>query len=192
MLIARSSVGALVTRRVTRPGFFSPNGAGAGAPRPSERRRLKGERKMNDKSLRHRETAGAIIIDNFGRFLLQQRDNVVGILHPGQIGLFGGHREGNETYLECVVREIHEEIGYFVPAGRFEHLGSLEGVDIDVEGGTFRGDLFIARDIPVDALVITEGSLLIVEPDEVIEIEPRLTPTARFALKAYFDKARGA
>ena len=65
-------------------------------------------------------------------------------------------------------------------------------MDIDVEGGTFRGDLFIARDIPVDALVITEGSLLIVEPDEVVEIEPRLTPTARFALKAYFDKTRGA
>ena len=62
-------------------------------------------------------------------------------------------------------------------------------MDIDVEGGTFRGDLFIARDIPVDALVITEGSLLIVEPDEIMEIEPRLTPTtARFALKAYFDK----
>jgi 8-oxo-dGTP diphosphatase len=143
---------------------------------------------MNDKSLRHRETAGAIIIDNFGRFLLQQRDDIVGILNSGKIGLFGGHREGDETYLECVVREIHEEIGYFIPARRFEHLGSLDGVDIDVEGGTFRGDLFIARDIPVDALVITEGSLLIVEPDEIIEIEPRLTPTARFALKAYFDK----
>jgi 8-oxo-dGTP diphosphatase len=143
---------------------------------------------MNDKSLRHRETAGAIIIDNFGRFLLQQRDDIVGILNPGKIGLFGGHREGDETYLECVVREIHEEIGYFIPARRFEHLGSLDGVDIDIEGGTFRGDLFIARDIPVDALVITEGSLLIVEPDEIMEIEPRLTPTARFALKAYFDK----
>jgi hypothetical protein len=65
-------------------------------------------------------------------------------------------------------------------------------MDIEVEGGTFRGDLFIARDIPVDALVITEGALLIVEPDEVIEIEPRLTPTARLALKVYFDKTRGA
>jgi hypothetical protein len=41
-------------------------------------------------------------------------------------------------------------------------------------------------------LVITEGALLIVEPDEVIEIEPRLTPTARLALKVYFDKTRGA
>jgi hypothetical protein len=27
-----------------------------------------------------------------------------------KVGLFGGHREGDEAYLECIVREIHEEI----------------------------------------------------------------------------------
>jgi hypothetical protein len=57
----------------------------------------------------HREIACAIIIDTSGSFLLQQRDDVVGILHPGKVSLFGGHREGSETFLECVVREIHEE-----------------------------------------------------------------------------------
>jgi 8-oxo-dGTP diphosphatase len=66
----------------------------------------------------HRETTGAILIDTGGRFLLQQRHDVVGILHPGKVGLFGGHREGAETFLECVVREIQEEISYFVPAAR--------------------------------------------------------------------------
>ena len=60
----------------------------------------------------HRETSGAILIDSLGRFLFQQRDNNPEILYPGMIGLFGGHREGNETFLECVVREIHEEISY--------------------------------------------------------------------------------
>jgi hypothetical protein len=34
---------------------------------------------------RHREVACAIIIDTSGRFLLQQRDDVVGILHPGKV-----------------------------------------------------------------------------------------------------------
>jgi 8-oxo-dGTP diphosphatase len=141
---------------------------------------------------RHREIAGAIILDTFGRFLLQQRDDVVGIVHPGKVGLFGGHREGDETYLECIVREIHEELSYFVPAKRFERLARLNGVDIDVDGGTVRGDFFIARDIPADALVITEGSLLIVKPDEIIKIEPKLTPSARFAIKAFFDNRAGA
>ena len=140
---------------------------------------------MQDELLQHRETTGAIIIDTLGRYLFQQRDNVVGIVNPGKIGLFGGHRENDETFLECIVREIHEEIGYFVPADRFEHLGSFDGEDIDSNGGTICGHLFVVRDIPVDALAITEGSLLIVKPAEISEIEPRLAPTTRLALKAY-------
>jgi len=54
----------------------------------------------------HRETSGAILIDSLGRFLFQLRDDIPEILYPGKIGLFGGHREGNETFLECVVREV--------------------------------------------------------------------------------------
>jgi 8-oxo-dGTP pyrophosphatase MutT (NUDIX family) len=145
---------------------------------------------MDDKPLRYRETTGAIIIDTFGRFLLQQRDNVVGITNPGKIGLFGGHREGDETFLECIVREIHEEIGYFVPAECFEYLRSFAGADVDIEGGSLRGHLFVARDVPVDALAITEGSLLIVEPAEINKIELKLAPTTRFALQAYLNKMR--
>jgi 8-oxo-dGTP pyrophosphatase MutT (NUDIX family) len=137
---------------------------------------------------RHREIAAAIIIDTLGRFLLQQRDDIAGILHPGKVGLFGGHCEGNETYLECIVREIHEELSYFVSAERFEHLASVDGKDIDVEGGTVSGAFFIARDIPADSLVITEGSLLIVKRDEIIEIESNLMPSARVVLRTFLDK----
>jgi 8-oxo-dGTP diphosphatase len=68
----------------------------------------------------HRDVACAILIDTFDRFLLQQRDDIPGILHPGTVGLFGGHREGGESYLECVVREIREEIGYYVSPGRLD------------------------------------------------------------------------
>ena len=140
---------------------------------------------MNDKQLQHRETTGAIIIDTFGRYLFQLRDDVVGNTSPGKIGLFGGHREDDETFLECIVREIHEEIGFFVPPDRFEHLGRFEGEDIDSKSGTIHGHLFVVRDIPVDALAITEGSLLVIEPAEIDEIETRLAPTTRLALKAY-------
>jgi 8-oxo-dGTP pyrophosphatase MutT (NUDIX family) len=40
---------------------------------------------------------------------------LLGIVAPGKIGLFGGHREGNETFLECVVREVQEETGLALP-----------------------------------------------------------------------------
>jgi 8-oxo-dGTP diphosphatase len=53
----------------------------------------------------HREVACAILIDRDGRFLLQRRDNDPNILYPGKIGLFGGHREVDETFLACVVRK---------------------------------------------------------------------------------------
>lgn len=33
------------------------------------------------------------------------------ISHPGQISFPGGHREENETLLECAIREMKEEIG---------------------------------------------------------------------------------
>ena len=139
----------------------------------------------NSSAAPHRETASAIIIDTAGRFLLQQRDDIVGILYPGMVGLFGGHREGDESFLECVVREVHEEIGYFVSPERFEYLGARRGVDPDVDGGTIHGEIFVVRDIPSDKLVVTEGSLLIVRPNELGQIEQNLAPSARFALKAF-------
>jgi 8-oxo-dGTP diphosphatase len=134
----------------------------------------------------HREITGAIIIDTLGRILLQQRDDIVGIIHPGKIGLFGGHREGEETFLECIVREVYEEISYLIPADRFEYLASLDGLDLDVDGGTVRGEFFITRGVPTGALLITEGSLLTFMPDEIKGIESKLAPSARFAISAFF------
>ena len=98
------------------------------------------------------------------------------------MSLFGGHREGGETFLQCAVREIPEEISYFVPAERFEYLAGLSGGDIDAEGGSVHAEFFIVRDIPIEGLIITEGSLLVTQPDEIIKIEHKLTPVARFVM----------
>jgi 8-oxo-dGTP pyrophosphatase MutT (NUDIX family) len=134
-----------------------------------------------------REVACAILLDMSGRFLLQQRDSIPGILHPGKISLFGGHREGSETYLQCVVREIYEEIGYFVPPGRFQYLSSYDDNDL---GQPLHGELFFASDLPAQDLVITEGSLLIVEPGELIALDSQFTPDARFAIHLFLKTAR--
>jgi 8-oxo-dGTP pyrophosphatase MutT (NUDIX family) len=142
-------------------------------------------RETGIKGAKIREIACAIIIDATGKFLLQQRDNIVGILHPGKITLFGGHREGNETFLECAVREIEEEISKFIPAERFEHLTTLLGDDLDSEGGVVHAEFFVIRNVAVDGIAVTEGSLLSIEPRKVFEIVDRLTPSARFAMKAF-------
>jgi 8-oxo-dGTP pyrophosphatase MutT (NUDIX family) len=136
----------------------------------------------------HREFAAAILIDTQRRLLFQQRDNTPGILYPGWVGLFGGHREGNESFLECVCREILEEIGYRMPPDRFEPMASYSG--IDPGGGTVVGEFFVARDIPADALVVTEGSLLIVTPDELPSLVQRLAPSASYAVRIFTNNQR--
>jgi len=138
----------------------------------------------------HREIACAIVLDTFGRFLLQQRDDVPGILDPGKVALFGGHREGEETYLECAVREIHEELGYFVSPERFEHLISHSGDDLDIEGGTVSAEFFVVRDIPVEAVSVTEGSLLVVNPSDLPALAGKLVPLIRHVLNLFQGQNR--
>lgn len=134
---------------------------------------------------KYREIACAIILDVEGRLLLQQRDDVIGILDPGKVTLFGGHREGDETFLECAVREIEEELGKFIAAERFENLTKLVGHDLDSEGGAVQAEFFVIRNVARDGLAVTEGSLIVIEPDKVFEIIDRLTPSARYAMKAF-------
>ena len=93
-----------------------------------------------------RESAAAILLDEDGRLLMQLRDDVSDIREPGKIGLFGGRREGDESFLECIVREIHEELGYYLPPERFEHLARWSGPDHAApEGSISRRALSRAR-----------------------------------------------
>jgi 8-oxo-dGTP diphosphatase len=133
-----------------------------------------------------REIACAVILDTQGQFLLQQRDDIPGIIHPGKISLFGGHREGDESFLQCAVREVHEELSYYVAPERFEPLAVHDGSDFDVENGAFYGEFFVVRHIPVADIVVTEGTLLIVERGKLRMLEGKLTPSAHFALDAFF------
>ena len=102
------------------------------------------------------------------------------------VGLFGGQREANETFLECVCREVHEEMSYFLPHDRFERMGGYA----DPDDGSKLGEFFIARDVPVEALKITEGTLLIVEQSELHELLPQLIPSTYAAVKMFTARCR--
>jgi 8-oxo-dGTP diphosphatase len=130
-----------------------------------------------------REIAGAVIFDTLGRLLLQLRDDVPGILYPGKITLFGGHREGGETFLECAVREIQEELSFFIPPERFEPIAQRGGPDNEFPGGIVHVGIFVTRDVPVDKLFVTEGRLKIVRGRELGEIAGELTPSALFGIR---------
>ena len=130
-----------------------------------------------------REVAAALLLGTCGRVLLQQRDDVPGILYPGMIGLFGGHREGGETYLACVQREIEEETGHRVPLERFEEIVTMVAAYPD--GSTVRGAYFLVRDVPAETLVITEGTLLAALPKDLPRLLNRMTPSACLASRLF-------
>lgn len=52
------------------------------------------------------------LLENQGRWLLQLRDDVAGIVAPGTWGLFGGHLEPGESPEQALRRELMEEISY--------------------------------------------------------------------------------
>ncbi len=139
----------------------------------------------------HREIACAVLLDPHGRFLLQRRDNVPNILYPGKIGLFGGHREGEETFLECVVREVSEETGYLALPEQFEPLGSYIGPDLEVPNATVAGHYYVLRGVLAEALTVTEGSLLVLQAEELASLRHEFAPSITFALRMLIDKQHG-
>ena len=130
-----------------------------------------------------REVAAAIIIGTCGRVLLQQRDDVPGILYPGMIGLFGGHREGDETFIECVQREVEEEIGHRVPLDDFAEMATMRVAYPD--GSTVQGAYYIVRGVPTEKLAVTEGSLCPVEIADLPAMLHRMTPSACFVSRLF-------
>lgn len=139
-------------------------------------------------SNRVREGTSALLISTDGRLLMQLRDDLPHVSDPGKISLFGGRREGTESFLECVVREIHEEIGYYLPPERFELIGQYSGTDHLTPDGTLHGEVFLARDVPIDQLTVTEGRLAIVAVDELERISGRLARPAQYALQIFLKR----
>lgn len=137
-----------------------------------------------------RTVSSIILVGTCGQLILQQRDNVPGILYPGLIGLFGGHREVEETALQCAQRELHEEIGQLLPLERFAPLLSFEA--------RFHGDfvlhddVFVARDVPSDALAVTEGRPLFVKLGELCALYGRMAPATSFAIRYFVTTGEDA
>lgn len=131
-----------------------------------------------------REITSTLLFDTTGRLLLQQRDDIAGITEPGKIGLFGGHKEDHETFLQCIAREVSEEISIDLPLERFQLLTVYEGVDLEI-GGLIRAEFFVARDIPIEQVRVTEGCLVVAHAGNIPRLGERLTAYARLALKAY-------
>lgn len=89
------------------------------------------------------------MLEREGRWLLQLRDDIEGIVHPGCWGLFGGHLDPGEHPAQAIRRELREEIGWQaqVLSFWFEHC------DAQLTAHYFRASLTV----PLADLELNEG-----------------------------------
>ena len=101
------------------------------------------------------------MIECDGRWLLQLRDDIEGILYPGQWALFGGHLDLGETPEVALRRELEEEINW---------AGSDLAPWFELNDGQrirhfFRGPL----EVPFGSLTLLEGQdMVLAELDELL------------------------
>jgi 8-oxo-dGTP pyrophosphatase MutT (NUDIX family) len=120
--------------------------------------------------------AGVFLLTTDRRLILQLRDDKPDIHYPGMITSFGGGAEPGETAVACALRELEEETGIRARPDALQRLGAVSKVD-------FRGRLtavvfFLLRDVDPAALVVTEGSAIVLGFAEAAA-HPQLTENCR-------------
>lgn len=100
------------------------------------------------------------IIHQDGKYLMQLRDNIPTIVHPGVWGLFGGHLEPGEKPEAGLKRELIEEINY--QPQQLKELGCYTEKNIK------RYLFFCLLAVTVDELELNEGwDLGLLTPAEI-------------------------
>lgn len=138
--------------------------------------------------------AGALILDQAGRYLLQLRDDKPGILHPGAWGMFGGHIEPGETPEAAVLRELEEEIGLVPSAPSFFRTFRLP---VRIDAGPVRVRCLAVFAFTIEAARVpglsqTEGSGRALWPPEELLLEPRVAISARLAVGMHAQDRLGS
>ncbi|MFD9499964.1 NUDIX domain-containing protein [Streptomyces sp. NPDC060035] len=102
-----------------------------------------------------RRAAVAIVTNSDREVLLQLRDDIAGIAHPGCWGFPGGSLEAGEDSPAAIKRELREETGIHVEAARplFELVDALD----DGGNGKILTVFHIHHAGPVQDLMVGEG-----------------------------------
>ena len=124
-----------------------------------------------------------------GRVLTLQRDEKPDLPYPGHWDLPGGGRDGVETPVACVLRELHEEFGLRLPAEalcwRRKNPPSLPGQD---------ATWFFAAEMPTlkpaDITFGDEGQTWRLMPVRMFLMHPKTVPHLAERLAIYLEHKR--
>ena len=126
-----------------------------------------------------------ILVDPDGRYLMQLRDDIPGIVFPGHWGCFGGGAEPGESMGEAFIREIEEEIS-ITPVGFTPFTDMLYRSPVDPS--LVRGKLFYVLPItPADIarMVQCEGADMRLFTMAELLVEPKVIPSDIYGLLSH-------
>jgi len=92
-----------------------------------------------------------ILVNSENKFLFYLRDNKPQICYPGYWDLIGGEAEKGENALDCVKREIIEEIGITITD--IEFIERVYEPEVNTELSIFSGKI----DAKVEEIYLREG-----------------------------------
>ncbi len=123
-----------------------------------------------------RQDAAAILHTEDGRYLMQLRDDKVGLRAPGHWGLFGGGVEPGETPREALVRELEEELEFSVTAALWfaETVVAVPQFNVEATHKIFFSVLI--REDDVDRMVQHEGAAMALMSVGEILAKPKVVP----------------
>lgn len=108
-----------------------------------------------------------IFLNTKGQFILQKRDEKLGIKNPGMIAAWGGALEHPETPLRAAVREIWEETNLRPTESDLQHIGDYMHED-RINGKETIIHAYVLSDIDETRLLVYEGQgYEVLEPKNV-------------------------
>lgn len=114
----------------------------------------------------------AVLLATDTEYVLQHRDNKIGISEPGTLSLWGGRAKDGETPESNAVRELEEETGLIIDVSELERfikliykLGILTS-DNTIEIRSIEATLFIANQKRIEPFVPNEGQAAIFIPKQ--------------------------
>jgi 8-oxo-dGTP pyrophosphatase MutT (NUDIX family) len=129
--------------------------------------------------------ACVILVDPFGRVLMQERDEHARIA-PEKWGLCGGHLEEGEPEPEGAVRELEEETGVRLSVGQIRYFDTFEVFHPETDSLDTLAVFAAGTTLGDPDIVVGEGRQ-IVFVDAAAARDLALTDSAALALPAFLD-----
>jgi 8-oxo-dGTP diphosphatase len=137
--------------------------------------------------------AAAAIITVSGRYLLQYRDNHLGIFFPAQWCCFGGGIEEEETPERALVRELREELALDLECRPFRYFTRFD-YDLGFANLGHRWRYYFEVEIAPDqasGLRLGEGAAMrLFTSAEILTANVQITPYDGFALWFHINRTR--